>query len=218
MRALTPAQFYACTGTNPASIRAHISKGDFAMAFGADRPLAGGVFLDLDVVAHLLNDELMPAFGRRLAPTLVKVHGDSWMKAVGLADTVAEPTWWFVFEMGPPPTPKPGNVGHREKYLVAVGTFADLAGLDKFAELPVDKRPVRVTGVSVTDVLRRVRENAARIGLDLSAAFFPPDGPLHQEIIEAAKKDRETMLARYHQRMAELAAAAPAPPQQEAKQ
>jgi hypothetical protein len=219
MRALSASQFYACSGVNAASVRARVSRGDNAMAFGLAGPLAGGTYLDLDCVALLLVDELMPAFGRKFAPTLVRAHGDNWLLAVGLADTVAEPVWWFVFEQGPPPTPKPGYIGHRlppdlhrDKYHVAVGTFADFAKLNRFAELPIDKRPVRFTGVNVSDILRRIRENAARAGLDLSAPFFPPPSdPLHQQVVEAAKKERNDALALFHQQRMATLAGKPAP-------
>jgi hypothetical protein len=191
------------------------------MAFGLPAPLAGGVFLDLDCVASILRDELTPAFGRKLAASLVRLHGDEWMKAVGLADTTPEPAWYFVFELGPPPTPKPGQVGHRDivighrgKYLVSAGTFADFAKLNEFAKLPIEKHPVRFTGVNVSDVLRRIRENAARAGLDLSAVFFPPDtNPLHHEILEAAKKERNAALSLFHQRRMAEQAGKPATPE-----
>jgi hypothetical protein len=89
--------------------------------------------------------------------------------------------------------------------------LADFANL-KFADTPYEP-PVRFTAVNMTDILRRIRLNAARAGLDLSAPFFPPPGdPLHDQITEAAKKQRDDALVLFNERrLAELAPKPAAP-------
>jgi hypothetical protein len=210
MLALSPEQFRACTGVSRQTFGAHVARDEVALAFGHGAPLAGGTFVDLDCLALLLIDELEPAFTRKFAAAIVRMHGDEWLKAVGRADTIAEPVYFFVFEHGD--ARAEGKRSYREKYRVSEGPLTDFANLNAFATLPQDNIPARFTGVNVSDILRRVRLNAARAGLDMSAPFFPPPGdPLHEEIVTAAKKQRDAFLGRnaalalFHQhRVAEL--------------
>jgi hypothetical protein len=196
MRALAPSQFYPIAGTNPNSFGARVNRGEVALAFGTDRPLVGGKLLDLDAVASILVDELTPAFGRKFAPVIIRAHPDEWLAAVGRADTTAEPVYVVVFEHG---EPHAGKRAYRDEYRVANGIFAEFANLS-FAGLPSDKVPVRTTMINVSDILHRIRHNAARIGVDLSAPFFPPPGePLFERVIRTAKKDRDKALALFHE-------------------
>lgn len=55
--------------------------------------------------------------------------------------------------------------------------------------------PERITWINVSAILRRIRERAAKIGLDFSGAFFPPEGETAAKLLAMAKKDREAVLA-----------------------
>jgi hypothetical protein len=197
MRSLSTQQFYAAAGTNAGTFGARTNRQETALAFGIERRLAGGKLLDLDAAAMILVDELTPAFGRRYAATIVRAHSDTWLKGVGRADTMTEPMYFLVAEYGEPI--KGATHAIRNSMRVAVATFGEFKDYND----PKAHFPARVTMVNISNVLKRVRANAAKVGVDLSGPFFPPPtDPLAKELIATAKKQREKALALYFERMA----------------
>jgi hypothetical protein len=192
MRALSTQQFYAAAGTNAGTFGARTNRNETALAFGIHRRLEGGRLFDLDAVASILVDELTPAFGRKhAAGTIVIGHGDVWLAAVGRADAIQEPVFLVVAEFG---AVVKGMHGFRKDVRVGQGTLGELFKQNiGDAQVPV---PPRITLVNVTSILARVRANAARVGVDLAAPFFPPpDDPRARKLIDAAKRSREAALA-----------------------
>src|SRR5688572_13621413 len=98
MRRIESDQFFALAGTSAPTFRATVNRCDAAMAFGVGHKLAGGTFLDLDVISWRLTDELTPAFGRYLAANLVRGFSDVWCGAVADADSISAPIFIVVIE------------------------------------------------------------------------------------------------------------------------
>ena len=212
MRALSPAQFHACAETDAAKLGGRTARKETALAFGIERKLAGGKYLDLDVVALALVEDLANAFGRRAAATLVRAHADKWLDGVGRADVTREPVFLMIMEYGRP-------VRHQyfddkqvsDRMRIGVSTLADYEPI-RFADHPKTEIPARMTWINLSGILARVRVNAAKAGLDFSAPFFPPpDDPIAKELIATAKKSRNDALALFHERrMAKALRDAPA--------
>jgi hypothetical protein len=197
MRALSPNQFFACAGTTSGNFGAYTSRNEVALAFGLARRLEGGVFLDLDAVAVLVVDELANAFGRQIAATIVRAHSDALLGCVGQADAQREPVFLAIGEYGEAIRHKHFGPGRAVRDRQRVGMFS---GFPKFFEHPEMEVPARLTLVNISDILARVRANAAKIGVDLGAPFFPPpDDPFAEKVLAAAKKEREAALRLYHQ-------------------
>jgi len=193
MQTLTPDQFFALAGVTRATFKAAVSRGEAALAFGTQWALAGGTFLDLDVVAWLLVDELTPAFTRKFAAVIVKSFSDQWCEAVSAADRVNEPIFFIVIEIGEPLGGKL-RAARREGLNVACGTLSELVGLKLEKQRTI---PDRMTFINITNVMHRARRSARTIGLDLSAPFCPPlNDPVFRDAVRDVRNSRERNVAR----------------------
>jgi hypothetical protein len=158
--------------------------GQAAMALGTPLP-AHGRYLDLDLVAMAITMALAPTVGRETAATIVLGFFNVWGAAVGQAEVDPLQSCYFAIgAMG-------GDVLARrpDHYLVTSGTedeiIDDLCGAH--AKL----------GVSITDILARLRANGREIDVDLSQPFFfPPDHPRFTEVIAEFRRTRDERIAR----------------------
>lgn len=168
------------------------SRGEVALTFGTDRRLAAGVMMDTDVALHLTVEEFTPAFTAAYAARVWRAHPDKFLQAVGLADVQDEPTFLMIAEYGETLVSRRTGSSFRDKQMVGVVTIDGLYPFSDNPEVPV---PDRVTLVCMNSILKRVRERAAKIGLDWSAPFFPPPSdPMAAKIIAAGKAQREYAL------------------------
>jgi|GEM_PF-7064948 len=190
MQKLNSQQFYALSGTVRPTFKTAINRQEAALSFGIGHKLAGGIFLDLDVIAWRLTDELTPAFGRKLAAALIKGFSDVWCEAVSNADRLPEPIFLVVVEQG-----HKLQGGMRATY---EGVNVGQATMAEFAKASVKAKmvPKRITLVNVNAVLATIRSKAADIGFNLSAPFIVMDDPLFIQAREEARKSREARVAR----------------------
>jgi hypothetical protein len=188
MRRLTADEFYKVAGVDRSTFKAAVHREEVALAHGTQWPLAGGTFLDLDVISWMLVDELTPAFSRKLAAVFVRGFSDVWTEALARAETQDEPVFLIVTEVGELIS---GGMRAIHAYVdVQCGTLSELG---QSAYKPGGSiGPDRMTLVNMTSVQRRVRLAAAKVGVDLSASFCPhPDDPEFARIRRETKKWRE---------------------------
>jgi hypothetical protein len=199
MRVITTAQLLHVTQMPEGTFHAQVSRKETALAFGLGRKLTGGVYLDLDCVAVLLADELAAAFGRKVAASLVIMHGDAWLRGIGGVDTMREHVFLQVAEYGEPSRHSVfGGRSVRDKMRVGVSTLTELSGFGAGAEQTGLEIPDRMTLVNLTSLIHRIRLRAVQIKLDLSDPLFPPDSdPDASELLKKARKDREAALGWY---------------------
>lgn len=190
--------FFALTGITPNNFRVAINRKEVALAFGLGHPLAGGRFVDLDVVSMRLGAELAPAFGRQLAATIVKAFSDAWTEAVSRADRTSDAIFFVVIETGHPLEGGMRRVAAFEGINAGCATARELAEAIGSAKRPP---PRRITIVNVSDLLANIRLKALELGVDLSAPFLPlTDDPAFAEAKAEAKKSREALVARIEAR------------------
>lgn len=207
MRTVTPAQLLTLADTSHNSMNAYLKRGETALAFGSKQRLAGGVMLDVDAAAMELVDELAAGFGRKIASTIVTAHADTWLLGVGRADATREPIFLIVSEFGESKRHKYFDKrALRDQMKVGVTDIGQQAA--RFADNPTVRPPDRMVWINLSSILRRIRERGAKIGLDLSAPFFPPEGDENAaKLLALAKKDREAAMAFYaEQKLAQVPA------------
>lgn len=199
MRIISPANLYALTEKTQSTVAVQAGRGEIAFAFGLRQRLAGGHPLDLDAVAFVLVDELTAAFGRKIASTIVITHSDKWLLGLGRVDNTREPVFLAVNEYGEASRHKYFDKrALRDKMSVGVTTVVEhCRGLQAgFADRPDIRIPDRITWINLSSILKRIRERAAKLALDLSAPFFPPETDPHaRKLLQIAKKDRKKALA-----------------------
>jgi hypothetical protein len=172
-------------------------RGEVALTFGLERRLAAGIMMDTDVVLHLVVEEFTPAFTAAYAARVWCAHPDKFLQGVGLADAQAEPVFLMVAEYGDKVHRDSKRAGSwfRDKQMVGPVTIDGIYPFSDNPEVPV---PDRITMVCVNSILKRVRERAAKIGLDWSAPFFPPPSdPTAAKLIALGKAQREYALRVY---------------------
>ena len=170
------------------------SRGEIALTFGLERRLVAGIMLDLDVALHLAVEEFTPGFTAAYAARVWRAHPDKFLEGVGLADAQVEPVFLMIAEYGDEvhrASRRPGS-SFREKQMCGPVTIDGIYPFSENAEVPI---PDRLTLVCVNSILKRVRERAAKIGLDWSAPFFPPPSdPQAAKLIAAGKAQRDYAL------------------------
>ncbi len=190
-------KFYAIAETNRSTFASLVSRGEGALAFGVGAPLAGGHFVAADAAVVLMAYELHPAFGRKYASTILRGHADKVLWCLGKADTTSEPVFFGVAEYGDVQIKHTSSRAFRDQLRVGPLVFSEFKGFG-----PAIQQPERVTLINVSNIVRRVRANGKREGIDLSAPFFPPPGDaVADKIIEMMKEDRERALKMFRAEM-----------------
>lgn len=201
---LSPEQFFTLTGQAKGSFKASVSRGETALAFGTEKELAGGKFLDLDVVACCFSDKLTPAFGRKLASTLVRCFSDKWVAAVHRAERErVEPIWLVVVETG--------KLLKRSDRINVLGKSADAprlvhenmnVGFGTLPEAGTAMRkgkvtPERMTFINVTSLVADLRCRADHHGIRLPEVIVPDlDRPEFATAMADVKSSREALVGR----------------------
>lgn len=199
MHALTREQFLELLGLTSGAFDQAQHAGHVALAFGTPLPAPPGRYLDLDLVAMAMNLGLTPSLGRESATAIVGGFFHQWASAVGHAE--ADPNREFFMAVA--------GVGwdavkrSPKLLLVTNGTLVQITG-----DFRDRKDLVGFFTVNVSDIIRRLRANAKKAGIDLSRPFFfPPDDPRFDEILTQVKRELHARVARIRRDKKKLAVA-----------
>ncbi len=152
-------------------------------AFGdvpADVPK--GRYFDIDAAIARIGLDLAPGLGQVEAMNILRLSDGPALNAIAWADYTDIPVYFGVAE---------GEISGNRAFQVASGRFEDFASLlHGVRNSKGEAGPTtRIILVNVTEVLRRVRANAAAKGLDLSDPFLPPpDSKAFAELMSAGRK------------------------------
>jgi hypothetical protein len=173
--------------------------GHVALAFATPLPAMPGRYLDLDLVAMAINLGFSPSLGRKISTAIVAGFFHQWASAVGHAEATPHQEFfiaiggvgWDIANKGP------------KFLLVTHGTLDEITG-----DFRKTKELVGFFTVNISDIIRRLRERAQRIGIDLSRPFFfPPDDPLFNQIVAQVKRELDARITRLRRDKKKLAAA-----------
>jgi hypothetical protein len=186
----------ACAGVTRQGWLSLSRRKQVSLAFGLDQASNWNVLFDLDAAFIRTTLDLAPGLELATAAQLMRLNSDVLLSAIGQADATSEPVWLCVAQ---------GEDSRGKNYLVAAGP------LSQFAEFKVEGRtniPQRMYLLNISDVLARIRANARKAGIDLSAAFFPPPGDeLFEQIIREGVNNRRLLLAKLRGEIREAATA-----------
>jgi hypothetical protein len=173
--------------------------GYVALAFGTPQSARPGRYLDLDLVAMAMNMGLTPYVGRESATAIVGGFFHQWASAVGHAEAYPD----HEFFMAVAGVGWDGEKRSPKLLLVTNGTLEEL-----IRDFRDRKDLVGFFTVNISDIIRRLRANAKKAGIDLSSPFFfPPDDPRFEEILAQVKRELQARVARIRRDQKKLAVA-----------
>lgn len=193
--------YFKLTGWNPSSYKTAVRRSELAMAFGTDRLLAGGICIDLDVLAEEFVRELSPHFTRKFAATVVIAFSDQWAEAVSRAEAGHQLVFLIVGQYGEP-APRRGSadrlqINGEKDFGVNVGVWDPSSEQTPFDPSKHRNLPDRIVLINVKKLLTRVRERAMKFGIDLSQRFCPaPSDPAFLAECRQFKEWRERTVDR----------------------
>lgn len=190
MMRLSVDAFLATAGVGKGTFAAEVSRDQVGLAFGTAAPLSAGNFLDLDAIAWLVLKELTPAFGAKLAATLVRRFSDQWLGAVAMQEEGPDdgPVFLLVAEFGS----RLASDYHAVYEDVNV-TAGRLGAFGDFDHRKVRKVPRRMTLVNMAVVIDTARRNAKAAGVVLPDRLVPAlDDPEFAAVRAATREARET--------------------------
>jgi hypothetical protein len=188
MQTLTRVEFLEILGLTSGAFDQMQHAGYVALAFGAPMPAIPGRYVDLDLVAMAINLGLTPSLGRENSATIVAALFEQWARAVGNAEADPKQNYFLaVGGIGWDPSKR-----SAKRLLVTHGTTNQIAkDFNHTDEL------CGFFTVSVSDIIRRLRERAHQVGIDLSRPFFfLPDDPLFEQFFTQFKRERDGRIAR----------------------
>jgi hypothetical protein len=173
--------------------------GHVALAFGTPLPAMPGRYIDLDLVAMAINLGLTPSLGRDISTAIVGGFFDQWASAVGHAEVNPDRDFFMAI----------GGVGWDAAkkgprlLFITYGTLEQIA--QDFREM---ENLVGFFTVNISDIIRRLRQRAKEVGVDLSRPFFfPPNDARFADILMQVKREREARVARLRQNKKKFRAA-----------
>ena len=173
--------------------------GHVALAFGTPFPATPGRYLDLDLVAMAINLGLSQWLGREASTAIVAGFFHQWASAVGYAE--ANPDKDFFMAVGGVDW-DPAKKGPK-LLLVTHGTLDQITG-----DFRGMKDLVGYFTINVSDIIRRLRERAQTVGIDLSRPFFfPPGDPRFDQILTQVQRELDARIARLRRDKRKFAAA-----------
>lgn len=186
----------ACAGVTREGLASLQRRKQVSLAFGLDQASNWNRLFDLDSVFLRATLDLAPGLELTTAAQLMRLNSDILLGAIGQADATSEPVWLCVAQ---------GEDSRGKNYLVDAGP------LSQFADFKVEGRtniPQRMFLLNISDVLSKVRANAAKHGIDLDAPLFPPPGSeLYEAIMREGAKNRRLLLAKLRGEIREAATA-----------
>jgi len=169
VHALTYSQFLGVAELNSQRLLSLRRRDQLALAFGRREVFKSLRYLAVDAVGMLIAEELARIFDRTFAASIVRVWWDRWLAAVARAEHRRGPWLFHVVE----------SVDHKGRHIhfCCHGGFGDSEEAMRQVGLQLRAdgyEPLRVVSINVSQIIQRVRRNARRAKLDLSAAFLPP--------------------------------------------
>jgi hypothetical protein len=156
-----------------------------ALAWGLSEQIPYGKYTEADAVALRLLADMGEPVGLTRAAEVMRVWNDSWLEAIVDADGLKSETVYLVYIEYDSGTPNERcAIGHTTLSLIQKpGMFENPSG-----KTP----PTKMVFLNITATLQKVRANAAKIGLDLSAPFLPARGdPRFEKMIHECARARE---------------------------
>lgn len=186
------AEILAVTGTPWDALKALRRRDQVAMAFGQRFAFNSQVCLPVDGVALLLADALTGPYSRDMAALLVRVHWPEWLRALALAEH--DPSGLGVFCVA-----DFTDGDGRKTHLPAAFNGAAMpdAVASAFAAAAKGAHVERFTSIVMNCFTAKMRENAEKIGLDLSRPFLPPLGdPALEKLLADYEEKKERAIAK----------------------
>jgi hypothetical protein len=206
MRMMTLDELLTATATTFNVLKQWRHRDQIALSFGQRFAYASLRYLPLDGIGLLLADAVAKSHGRTFAAQAVRVHWDTWAEVVAHAeDDPTRPANFCVVDF----RLADGKQGHM--VCGAAGAIDEEALALRLAMTPQAKgaEPERIVCVNVARLIRFMRENAARHGIDLLDRFLPPPGdPALVDLLAPWKAAKESAIdmARALRRKDEIAA------------
>jgi hypothetical protein len=172
----------AIPGFGREMIKSMRRRGQLALAFGGRDASARSWFLPIDAVALLLSAALAEVYGATMAAQLVRVFGDVVLNVVAEADDNPAIDALFAVTDFVAPDGRRAHLACGAREGDAVTAIAAQVARSPAAAGFVTER---ITMINVSHLIRTVRINAARIGVDLVAPFMPaPASAEFQHLME----------------------------------
>lgn len=188
MQSLTREEFLELLGLSSGAFDQLQHAGHVALAFGTPLPSMPGRYLDMDLVAMAINLGLTPSLGRKVSTAIVAGFFPQWASAVGHAE--ADSTQDFFLAVGgvcwdaAKKSPRLLQVTH--------GTLRQIA-----EDFRGTKDVVGYFAVNVSDIIRRLRDRARAVGIDLGRPFFfAPEDPQFHQILTQVRRELDARIAR----------------------
>jgi hypothetical protein len=166
MKTLTLKEVRAITGMSYDDVKNRRRKDQVAGAFGLRTLLDSDQYVPIDCVALMLRDEISKAFGGTEAAQLIRMYGDTLARIVADAEEFPNTSaaWVSVicFQWLSDGKEAPTLVPFSVIESTSTGTPDFDAAWSK--------------SINVAYIIRRVRENAKKHGIDLSEKFMPAPG------------------------------------------
>lgn len=198
MRSLTLKQTTTISGTPKGALDSLRQRGHFAGAFGRSDAYESLGWIPLDSFAIFLNDTLAERYPRAEAAQIVRIHCDVWSAAVAMAEEHPDqPALFCVVDFYP---------GGKRAHLCCATTSTNLDEIaQRVAMTPQALGAIakRISSVNATRLIKWLRGNAAKHGIDLSTPFLPPvNSPEFAEIFAPYVDVRDAAIATVKQRKA----------------
>jgi hypothetical protein len=179
MRTLSWQEVLSAAGLTAQGWRSLMRRKQVALAFGGAIAPERGRFLDLDAACIRAALDFAPGLGVDVSSSLIRMYSDEVVTAVAQADAETEPVFLVAAEFL-----KKG----RPAYSMTHGLLPEFGGLTSANAKHI---PDRMFFVNATSLLARVRANAKRANIDLSAPFFPPpNSQEYQQMLREGKAAR----------------------------
>jgi hypothetical protein len=188
MRQLSKEQFLRLISQTASTFKTATARGEVALAFGAPRPLAGGVYCDLDLVAMLLTTELASIATRKGAAAILRTFADKWTEGVARAERTTEPVFVVALEAGT-------QITHARR-VIREGVNLTVATLPEFASFDAQKArtvPNRLTLINLTAVIADARARAAKLDIEFPRPMVTLDDPGFVEARRVIHEARERL-------------------------
>jgi hypothetical protein len=156
MQRLTLSELLSITDIGGEQLKSMRRRGQFAAAFSCATASAALRYTASDCVAVLLASELAKSFGAKPAAELALMFGSAVLRAIADAEHGTTDAMLGIAELA-------GESDSRSAYVACSA-----------ADVGVEGYTVeRVVTVNVSRLIRAVRDNAKRVGIDLSSEFMP---------------------------------------------
>jgi hypothetical protein len=159
LQRLTARELLRLTDIGSEAAKSMRRRRQIALAFAADNIVAGAMYTPMDAVCLMLSSALAKGCGATMAASLIRAFADVVLIVVADAETGTTDVLLAVADLV--------HSDGRRAYLAC--------GADAMIELATAKGFTieRATTVNISAIIRSIRANEARVGIDLSGSFLP---------------------------------------------